>query len=210
MPFPRFERLEPERRERLLDAAAREFAAYGVAGASINRILEVARFSKGAAYYYIADKADLFVATAAWCSEQIALMDETLDLTALTAETYWPTFARLRREPLLRSHERPWLFGALKAVEELEPMALRDGPLAEHVARFQAYVRGMLRHGQLLGVVRNDLPEDLVLAWLQALDRSGDDWLLAHWDTLTPDDIARLSDQVSAAMRRAVAPDERA
>jgi hypothetical protein len=68
----------------------------------------------------------------------------------------------------------------------------------------------MLRRGQMLGVVRNDLPEDLLLAWLQALDRSGDDWLLGHWDTLTSDDIARLSDQVSAAMRRAVAQDERA
>jgi AcrR family transcriptional regulator len=208
MPFARFEKLEPEKRERLLDAAAREFAAYGYAGASINRILEAARFSKGAAYYYVADKADLFAATVAWCGEQITLLDGALDLTALTAGTYWPTFTRLRREPLLRSQQRPWLFGALKAVEQLDPTTLRDGPLADYVARFQAYVLGMLRRGQALGVVRADLPEELLLAWLQALDRSGDDWLLAHWDALTPDDIARLADHTSAAMRRAVTPDD--
>jgi AcrR family transcriptional regulator len=206
MPFPRFEKLEQEKRERLLDAAAREFAARGYDDASINHILEVARFSKGKAYYYIADKADLFGATVAWCNEQIALIDETLDLTALTAETYWPTFARLRREPLLRSFERPWLFGALKAMERLDPATLQDGLLADDVTRFQSYVLGMLRRGQTLGVVRDDVPQDLLLVWLQALDRSGDDWLLGHWDTLTPDDISRLADQTSAAMRRAVAP----
>jgi AcrR family transcriptional regulator len=207
MPFPRFDKLEPERRERLLEAAAREFAAYGYSGASINRILESARFSKGAAYYYIADKADLFAATVAYCSEQIALLDATLDPATLTASSYWPTFARLRREPLLRSYERPWLFGALKAAEELDSSMLRDGPLAEYVARFQAYVLGMLQRGQALGLVRDDIPQDLLLAWLQALDRSGDDWLLTHWDALTRDEIAHVADQVSAAMRRAVAPD---
>jgi AcrR family transcriptional regulator len=207
MPFPRFDKLEPERRERLLEAAAREFSVYGYSGASINRILEAARFSKGAAYYYIADKADLFAATVAYCSVQIALLDATLDLATLTGDSFWPTFARLRREPLLRSYERPWLFGALKAAEELDFSMLRGGPLADFVARFQAYVLGMVRRGQALGLVRDDIPQDLLLAWLGALDRSGDDWLLAHWDALTRDEIAQVADQVSAAMRRAVAPD---
>jgi AcrR family transcriptional regulator len=208
MPFPRFEKLEPKKREHLLEAAAREYASRGYGDASINRILEAARFSKGAAYYYIADKADLFAATITWCSEQITLIDVTLDLAALTAESYWPAFAHLRREPLLRSYARPWLFGALKAIERLDPATLQDGPLADYVARFQVYVFAMLRRGQVLGIVRDDVPEDLLLAWLQALDRSGDDWLLAHWVTLTPDDIARFADQTSAAMSRAVAPDD--
>jgi AcrR family transcriptional regulator len=207
MPFPRFEKLAPDRRERLLEEAAREFAAHGFAGASINRILEQARISKGAAYYYIADKADLFAATIQYCSDQITLIDDTLDPATLTATTYWPTFARLRREPLLRSYERPWLFGALKTVGQLDPGTLQEGPLSAYVARFQAYVLAVLRRGQALGVVRSDLPEDLTLAWLQALDRAGDDWLLARWSVLTPAEIAHVSDQTVAAMRRAIAPE---
>jgi AcrR family transcriptional regulator len=63
MPFARFERLDPEKRTRLLKAAAQEFAKHGFADASINRILDRAQMSKGAAYYYVADKADLFAAT---------------------------------------------------------------------------------------------------------------------------------------------------
>jgi AcrR family transcriptional regulator len=207
MPFPRFEKLEPERRERLLDAAAREFAAHSFAGASINRILEQAQVSKGVAYYYIADKADLFAATIQYCSDRIALLDETLDPASLTADSYWPTFARLRREPLTRAFDRPWLFGALKALGQIEPATLMDGPLASYVARFQIYVLAMLRRGLALGVIRDDLPEELLLTWLQALDRGSDDWLLARWSELTPEEVARRSDQTVEAMRRAVAPD---
>jgi AcrR family transcriptional regulator len=58
MPFTRFEKLTQERRERVLDAAAQEFAAYGFEDSSINRILENANMSKGAAYYYFEDKAE--------------------------------------------------------------------------------------------------------------------------------------------------------
>ncbi len=61
MPRPRFNKLAPEKRERIMEAAAKEFAAYGYEGASLNRILEQAEVSKGAAYYYFDDKADLFV-----------------------------------------------------------------------------------------------------------------------------------------------------
>lgn len=43
MPFSRFEKLAPVKREHLLDVAAREFAIHGFADASINRILEPAQ-----------------------------------------------------------------------------------------------------------------------------------------------------------------------
>ena len=60
MPRPRFERLDPERRGAVLDAAATEFAARGYDGASYNRIIERSGVSKGAMYYYFEDKADLY------------------------------------------------------------------------------------------------------------------------------------------------------
>ncbi|UUZ81956.1 TetR/AcrR family transcriptional regulator [Paenibacillus sp. P26] len=48
LPFSRFEKLAREKRELLLDQAAREFAAHGFEQSSINRILEQSNMSKGA------------------------------------------------------------------------------------------------------------------------------------------------------------------
>jgi hypothetical protein len=64
----------------------------------------------------------------------------------------------------------------------------------------------LVRRGQELGVIRRDLPVELITAWLDALDRAADDWLLAHWQELTVDDITRVSDATVEAMRRTAAP----
>ena len=57
MPRPRFNKLTAEKRESILEAAAKEFATHGFEGASLNQILSNAGISKGAAYYYFDDKA---------------------------------------------------------------------------------------------------------------------------------------------------------
>src|SRR5215831_2823931 len=62
MPRPRFQRAPAKKQEAILDAATREFATHGYEGASVNRILLAAGFSKGAFYYYFDDKADLAAA----------------------------------------------------------------------------------------------------------------------------------------------------
>ena len=49
MPRPRFNKLSAEKRECILEAAAKEFAAHGYDGASLNRILDETGISKGAA-----------------------------------------------------------------------------------------------------------------------------------------------------------------
>src|SRR5215475_6981545 len=99
MPFPRFHKLEREKRERLLEVAAQEFAMYGFEDASINRILERAQMSKGAAYYYFADKVDLFFTVVQYCNERLKLLDLEVDPATLTSETFWPSFAELHRQP---------------------------------------------------------------------------------------------------------------
>ena len=44
MPRPRFDKLAVGKRERILEAAAKEFAAHGYDGASLNRILNDSRY----------------------------------------------------------------------------------------------------------------------------------------------------------------------
>lgn len=60
MPRPRFAKLEPAKRDRILDAAAVEFGELGFERSSYNRIIDRAGLSKGAMYYYFDDKEDLF------------------------------------------------------------------------------------------------------------------------------------------------------
>ncbi len=206
MPFPRFERLATAKRERLLDVAAQEFAAHGYADASINRILERAEMSKGAAYYYFADKLDLFGAVVAYCLDALRLLTQAPDPATLTAATFWPTFADLHRQPLLASLDRPWLFRALRVAGRLPPEALAREPLGALAANLRAMVMALIQRGQALGVIRADLPDELIFAWLDALDDASDHWLLANWETLATEEIARISDQTVAAMQRALSP----
>src|ERR1035437_6712688 len=47
-------------RQRLLDAAAKEFATYGIAGARVDRIAEAAQSNKAQIYHYFDSKEALF------------------------------------------------------------------------------------------------------------------------------------------------------
>lgn len=207
MPFPRYHKLEREKRERLMEVAAQEFARYGFEDASINRILEHAQMSKGATYYYFEDKVDLFFTVVQYCNERLQLIDQEIDPATLTAETFWPTFASLHHQPLIRSFEQPWLFAAVNAARRLSPAALEREPLASFARQLIAWVMTMVKRGQEVGVIRTDIPGELIFAWLQALDEASDQWLLAHWKDLDRAAIAQVSDQTVDAMRRALATD---
>ncbi len=48
--------------------------------------------------------------------------------------------------------------------------------------------------------------DELIFAWLQALDDANDRWLLAHWSQFDCEGIAAYSDLTVDAMRRILAP----
>src|SRR5215813_12480608 len=99
MPRPRFNTLPTDKRQRILEAAALEFAGRGFEQASLNRIIETAGISKGAAYYYFDDKADLY-ATVVREGWRTLLPEGGLDLTRLGRTSFWPTLRRLNQEML--------------------------------------------------------------------------------------------------------------
>jgi len=59
MPTERFEKLAPEKKERIRQAAISEFSRTDFENASINRIIQDADISRGSFYTYFADKMDL-------------------------------------------------------------------------------------------------------------------------------------------------------
>jgi AcrR family transcriptional regulator len=206
MPFSRFARMPEDKRERLLTSAAQEFATYGYEGASLNRILEVAHIGKSSAYYYFADKADLFATVSAWCVDrlQLALPEEVI--AELTTDTFWATITKAHSESLLRAQQQPWLFGAARAVEHLTPESLEQDSLHDLASGLMSGMRALIEKGQALGLIRTDLPSELLQAWFRAIDGTSDDWLLAHLDRQNEETLRTVSEQTMIAIQRALGP----
>lgn len=61
MPSETFLKLPEEKRRRFLDAAWKEFTSYSYVDASINRIIQEAKISRGSFYQYFTGKHDLFL-----------------------------------------------------------------------------------------------------------------------------------------------------
>lgn len=67
----RREQVKARNRQRLIEAAARAFAAQGLKGANINLISLEAGLGKGTVYNYFASKEELFGAVLAWAGEEM-------------------------------------------------------------------------------------------------------------------------------------------
>lgn len=206
MPRPRFNKLSLEKRERILEAAAKEFAAKGFDGASLNRILAEAGISKGAAYYYFDDKVDLFATTILYYSQEL-LADVMTDPAQLTAVTFWDELTAVYRHQFTSFAERPWVFGVVKAAGSISAEMLGDGPLAELWEQAQFFLIQLLQQGRELGVIRDDLPEELLYSLVIAADDAHDRWLFEHWSELSPDDLELAAARISDTLRRLLSPE---
>ncbi|HZD69885.1 MAG TPA: TetR/AcrR family transcriptional regulator [Actinomycetes bacterium] len=175
MPARRTERSKAATRERLLEAAATEFAAHGLDAANINEISLGAGLAKGTVYNYFPSKQALF----------LAVIEQGCALAAQAARAVAPdTPVRERLRAAIegdlvwaRAHEpfaRVLLRELLSANPRLYPAVLQAAaPLVEAVI-------GMLADGQARGEIRADIPPDrLALAFLGL----GDLALLQHWGT---------------------------
>jgi AcrR family transcriptional regulator len=202
MPRPRFQKLPPARRAALLEAAAQEFGAHGYQDASINHLLERAGVSKGAAYYYFDGKEDLFLTVVRYYLDQLDVSFTELPET-VTAETFWPSIAELYRRSFVRSFELPWAFGVWRAAGEL----WREKPdsVLGQFARDQIEVLNrLLKRGQELGVIRTDLPDDLLWSWARVVDDAHDRWVLQHWDELDRQALSDAADRMVDALQRLI------
>ena len=189
MPRPRFNKLSAEKQERIMEAAAKEFSAYGFEQASLNRILEAANISKGAAYYYFDDKADVFMTVVQYYSQGVRFSID-VDLEQLTAQTFWPTLTRIYQQQLIYTFNHPGGIGALRAISQVSSETLEAHEvLSAFIEEITAWLTTFLKKGQAVGVIRRDLPDDLIVKLFLAMDAAHDEWLLAHQDQFTSEKI---------------------
>ena len=206
MPRPRFEKLAAEKQARILETAAKEFAPHGFHEASLNHILAAAGISKGAAYYYFDDKADLFGAVLQhYLMHIVSHVD--LSLETLDRGTFWPKMAELYRQGLDHAYEQPWLLPLMKSMWK-SPGVLSGLPAGMQISltAIREWTQGIVRRGQEVGAVRDDLPLDLLLTLLFSVDEACDRWILDRIGQLERPMLEELSDRMFDLLRRMFEP----
>ena len=192
MPRPRFERLDPERRRHILDVAAARFAEAGY-GVSYNELIAAAGLSKGSAYYYFDDKADLFITVV---EDALARLFAQLPprTPADDAEGFWADL-RDRYLGLMRAlADDPRAAALTFSLREARTDPVVAERVAAHLDAMGAWFAGLLIEGRALGAVRSDVPDDLLPLAVLSMGEAVDTWVLADGPDAIPD-------RVDAAMR---------
>jgi AcrR family transcriptional regulator len=197
--------LAEDKRTRILEAAAKEFAAHGYGNASLNRILEHAGLSKGAAYYYFDGKEDLYTTTLLHYLDEL-LADIPFDATRFTAENFWSEVAAVYQYQFTHYYEQPWVFGIAKSGGPVSMEGLAEGPMAALWESAQGLLHQLVRRGRELGVIRADLPDELLEALLVAVDVAHDRWLYARWADMMPAEIDAAAERIADTLRRLLEP----
>ncbi|MGB7337552.1 MAG: TetR/AcrR family transcriptional regulator [Phototrophicaceae bacterium] len=205
MPRPRFKKLDAKRRDTIMEAAAKIFAENGYQGASINQILQQAGLSKGVAYYYFEDKADLFATTIEFYLSQIDI-DVQQHIARLEADTFWDVMLQLYSEPFLQNLDAPYRFQVLKTaidIQHTDPLYERIAPLLQKAF---GWTIEFVNKGQAFGLVRTDLPDELLYGFINSIDEVADRYILERIAQLNRDEIYAIQSQVVDTIRRLLSP----
>lgn len=202
-PRDRLLALSPERQAQLLDPAEAEFAAHGFEAASLNRILAAADMSKGQAYYYVADKADLYRAVVERALGRLVTRLDVRLPDPANADEFWAGIAAFLETLTVALQED-------RRMAELG-RSIYEGPqtqaaLAEPMAQIRAEMARLVILGQSVGAVRDDLPQSLLVGVLFAAAREIDRWFAEHWQELSPDEALHLNAETLGLLRAIAAP----
>ncbi|MEH6422306.1 TetR/AcrR family transcriptional regulator [Pseudomonas sp. CGJS7] len=175
-------------RRRLLEAAAAEFAAYGIAGARVDRIAAAAQCNKQAIYAYFGSKEALGDAVIDGLVEQIV---ESVPIDARDLPGYAVRlFDRCQSHPDVMR---------LAMWYQLEGKPLPAAAVASTAHKIEA-----IRRAQADGVVSERFSAEMMLLWVIALSRVGSpDSPEAKLGVLT---VEATREAIAAAVRRLVEP----
>ena len=206
MPLPRFEKLDQPRKDSILAAAVEEFAEHGFAGASYNRIIAGAGISKGAMYYYFADKDDLYsTAMRSALSRWMQVLGFPFD--ADDAASFWAAcetmYARSLRFMLEDPRNAALCFGIVNAKARLEGHPV----LLELNERMLELTNVLVERGRAVGAVREDLPRELLVHSALSLMEAGDRWIASRWHEMGEDDVEATAKTMVGLFRRLGEPE---
>jgi AcrR family transcriptional regulator len=172
----RFDQLPAERKDAILRVAAAEFARSGFHGTSYNQLLERLELGKSSAYYYFEDKRDLFLAALTRCYaaffETVGRLERPVDVPS-----FWAFVERgsvLGYEFML---EDPVAANLMLCVQR-ERALLGELGSDELLSSMEGFYASMVAEGQRLGAVREDLPQELIVALVRDTTMTFDRWFV--------------------------------
>lgn len=206
MPRPRFQRLDPAKRERILKIAAEEIAENGFERASYNRIIERAGLSKGAMYYYFDDKGDLYATVLRYLLNvddiDVGWVDELPD----EPERFWLWVLDFCRSQLAFSFANPLIAAIGRDFAKRSPQVAALPAVAGLYADLDRMLDAVLTHGQRIGAVRTDMPNRLLLGVTLGAGEAMDRWFFEEIDGLDEATLDRVLVQSTDLLRRILVP----
>ena len=175
--FPRFEKLEPTLRHRILDAALKEFGRFGYGAASMNRLVRSAGISKGAIFKYFGTKAGLFDYIYRSSLEEVKEQLRTVRDSSLT-EPFFDRLEKVLRAGLEFTTHRP-----LSAAIYYRVIYTGDAPHGNHIlseiqGTSRRFLKTLIEDGVKKGELRPDIDAGRTAFIIQSvLDR----FLQAHY-----------------------------
>ncbi|MGH3320279.1 MAG: TetR/AcrR family transcriptional regulator [Streptosporangiaceae bacterium] len=198
--------LAPERRQMLLETAAREFASAGYERASLNKIISACRMSKSSFYHYFDSRAALFDTVVDEAAEALGRELAIPDPRHLAGPDFWDRIAALFRDLLAVSEQREWYVDFGKLFYLPDAPVERSRALRQAVAAMTAWLEEALAAGRAFGAVRDDLPSSLQVDLTLAVLRSMDSWSLRHMHEIAPDEREALAASQLDILRRLLGP----
>jgi AcrR family transcriptional regulator len=162
----------------LRQAAAEAFGAKGLEDASLNDILKRAEIGKGSFYHRFADKAALHDWVTRSMVDEILPTLQTPSLRSLTANSFRPELTAMLRRFMVLVSEHPELAN-LGLMFHYSTAASPERTIAQVRAGVLSWIKNALTTGRGLGVIRTDLPPDLLADWTIASLTTIDRWVLS-------------------------------
>ncbi len=169
----RLRKLPEAQRAAWLDIAEDEFMAFGFEAASLNRILARAAISKGQAYYYFADKGELYRAVIERAFDEFVDLLEVAPTEPENTAAYWQQIAALfgKVTTILQRNNRLAEIG-----RGIYREARAQAAIVDLLERLHTQLARLIETGQRLGAVRADLPLGLLTSMAFAALREADQW----------------------------------
>ncbi len=198
--------LPPARERKLLAAAAREFAAAGFEGASLNALIRECGMSKSSFYHYFGSKQALFDHVVDKAAAALARDIAAPDPATLSGPDFWPRLEAFVVHAVAAAGKPSWYatLGKLFYLPDVSPE--RSAAMRRLLAGVDGWMQAVLAVGRGRGPGRDHLPArlpaGLAFSVLQALDR----WSVANMHAMKPAQRRRVASAQLALLRRLLAP----
>ena len=178
------------KRLKLIEAAIDEFNEFGIENASYNRIIERSGMSKGSVYYHFDNKDALLAIVMEEIGERVLKAVPERDLPQ-NKDEFWQSLwdYRQREFDFFATHIR--LGRILIMSLDVPDFDIKDiNNLCAPLTKLLHRQINLIKRGQELGAVRNDLCVDLIFNLMRAVDKS----LCVKFFGREAEDILKLSE----------------